>query len=263
MIKQTKVLEIAQAIKNAKEKNQAFLINKYRNDPRAGIQKEIDNALKKKDSKKRLKKDYYDLSRFERSFHQKGVNLIAGVDEAGRGPLAGPLVASAVILPQDCYIEGLKECKQLLADKRELIYEEIIKKAVSYSVFEVSSEEIDNIGLHVANLKALSEAALKLGKKPDFVFSDGFKVDIAIPNLKILKGDTVSVSIAAASVIAKVHRDRLMEQFHKIYPVYGFDNNKGYATKEHREALERFGPSEIHRQTFEPVRLCQEEKLKL
>jgi ribonuclease HII len=260
--KQT-IEEIKEIFLKAKGNKKALLLNKYKNDKRMGVQKEIRNAQKSQKQLISLKKDYIAISNFERGLYKKGFNLIAGVDEAGRGSFAGPLVAAAVILPKNCYIAGLKECKQLLPHQREELYPEIVSNAVDYSVVEVSWTQIDEIGLHQANIMALHKAIVSLKHKPDFLLSDGFNVETSIPNLKIIKGDTVSVSIAAASVIAKVYRDRLMNDYHITFPDYGFDRNKGYGTKEHKEALKKLGPTRIHRKSFDPVRLCLAEKQKL
>lgn len=188
---------------------------------------------------------------FEEKLYKQGFNRIAGVDEAGRGPLAGPIVAAAVILPQCVKIEGLKECKQLLPQRREDLYFQILEKAIDYKVEVYSHEEIDNKGLHNVNLAALKQAALNLKQKPDFVLVDGYKLkEMEISSLKIIKGDLVSASIAAASILAKVHRDRIMQAYDKQFPQYGFASHKGYSTKQHFNALEKHGLCPIHRKSF-------------
>lgn len=255
------VSEIKEKLSSSAGEQLTELLMYYSSDKRSGVQAELERYRKQKDRQKKLQKSYRDLTVLERSFYEKGFESVAGVDEAGRGPLAGPIVAAAVILPIDCYIEGLKDCKQLLPQQRERLYVEIFEKAVSLSVAEVSSFEIDADGLQAANLKVLTQAVMHLDKKPEFVLSDGFKIDCDCPSLRVIKGDSISASIAAASIIAKVHRDRLMEIYHDTFPDYAFNENKGYSTPEHKEIVKRIGPCSIHRLTFEPVRLALEEKL--
>ena len=187
----------------------------------------------------------------EEKLYAQGFKSVAGVDEAGRGPLAGPLAAAAVILPQGIRISGLKECKQLTPRQRETLYLQILDKAISYKVITFNNNRIDAEGLHRINLKALKTAALGLNVRPDFVLVDGYKLDdLSIANLRVIKGDMVSASIAAASVLAKVHRDRIMFAYHRRYPLYGFDKHKGYGSKHHFEMLKKHGPSPIHRLSF-------------
>lgn len=191
------------------------------------------------------------LFAFDKNLYKKGFKSIAGVDESGRGPLAGPLVAAAVMLPKNTRIKGLKECKQLLFKKREILYLEILEKALSYSIKVYDNNFIDAEGLQKINLKALEEVCLNLEIKPDFVLVDGYKIDtLKIANLRVIKGDQVSASIAAASIIAKVHRDHIMNAYHRQYPQYGFDSHKGYGSKQHFAALKKHGPSPIHRKSF-------------
>jgi len=191
------------------------------------------------------------LFSLENNLYRQGFRNIAGVDEAGRGPLAGPLVAAAVILPQGTGISGLKECKQLTPKQREALYLQILDKSISYKVITFNNSRIDTEGLHKVNLKALKAAALELDTQPDFILVDGYKLeDLSIANLRVIKGDMVSASIAAASVLAKVHRDRIMFAYHRQYPLYGFDKHKGYGSKHHLEMLSKHGPSPIHRLSF-------------
>ncbi len=189
---------------------------------------------------------------FEEGLRKKGFNLIAGVDEAGRGALAGPLVAAAVILPVDLRISGLKDSKQLTIAERKNLYQKIIKRAICYSVFYVSPQEIDEIGLQNANIKALSEAVRKLNPFPEYILCDYYSLPFE-NSISIISGDKTSFSIAAASIVAKVERDNLMEELDQKYPLYDFAKNKGYGTTYHLEALRNFGPSPIHRQSFNRV----------
>ncbi|HNR14209.1 MAG TPA: ribonuclease HII [Thermodesulfobacteriota bacterium] len=187
-----------------------------------------------------------------------GFHRIAGVDEAGRGPLAGPVVAAAVILP-DCHsLTGVIDSKQLTARERDLTLEVIIREAVSIGVGIVDQWEIDRINIHRASLKAMKIAVSFLTKPVDYVLVDGlFTLDIPIPQQAVKHGDSLSVSIGAASVVAKVFRDRIMKQYDQVYPVYHFSKNKGYGTTEHREAIQRHGYCALHRKSFAGVAVSQ------
>ncbi len=189
----------------------------------------------------------------ERDLYKKGFEAIAGVDEAGRSSLAGPMVAAAVALNINHNIKGIKDSKKLSPNQRENLFNEVINNSESFSIIQISSFEIDRIGLQKANLFVLEEAVKSLSPKPDFVLCDGFKINTELPNLKVLKGDSVSITIAAASILAKVFRDRLMDGYDAAFPGYKWSKNKGYGTKIHMEALSRLGPSIIHRCTFKPV----------
>ncbi len=178
----------------------------------------------------------------------------AGVDEAGRGPLAGPVVAAAVILPANCSIRGLNDSKKVSERKRKLILEEIKHQAVSYAVGIVEPEEIDRINILRAALLAMEKAVNALGRKPDFLLIDGNqRTSLLIPQETIVKGDSISCSIAAASIVAKVTRDAIMEQYHRTYPEYNFKKHKGYPTKEHLQRIIEHGPCLIHRKSFRGV----------
>ncbi len=235
---------------NLSEAQLQNFLNQLKNDQRSGAQKlllRIERRITRENNEKNRLNKLYEL---EDKLYGQGFELIAGADEAGRGPLAGPLVAASVILPKGARIAGLKECKQLSGAQRELLYEEVIKTAVATNVCAIDNVEIDAGGVHMANLKALSSAAADLPVTPDFILVDGFKIDSQVSNLKLIKGDMVSASIAAASIIAKVFRDRLMKEFHQVYPQYGFDSHKGYGSKTHFLAIEQFGLTPIHRKSF-------------
>ena len=177
--------------------------------------------------------------------------FICGIDEAGRGPLAGPVVAGAVILPSDCEILFLNDSKKLSAAKREELYDEIMEKAVAVGVGMASPARIDEINILQATYEAMRTAVSELGVEPDILLNDAVTIpEITIPQVPIIKGDAKSVSIAAASIIAKVTRDRLMVQYEEVLPGYGFAKHKGYGSKEHIEAIRRLGPTPIHRRTF-------------
>jgi ribonuclease HII len=194
------------------------------------------------------------LSVFEAEAYNAGYTLIAGIDEAGRGPLAGPVVASAVILPKGICIPSIDDSKKLLEKKREQLYDVILKEAVSIGIGIVDEKTIDEINILQASILAMKIAIGQLNIKPDFILSDAVSLpDMNIPQKAIIKGDSKSISIAAASIIAKVTRDRLMCEYHKKYPMYKFISNKGYGTAKHLEMLKRYGPCEIHRRTFKGV----------
>ena len=192
------------------------------------------------------------LSEYEKKCYENGYKYIAGIDEAGRGPLAGPVVAAAVILPKDCLIEGVNDSKKVSEKKREKLYDVIIQNAVAWGVGIMDNNVIDEINILNATRKAMHTAIEELQVKPDYILIDAEKkVDTnGIPYLPIIKGDALSISIAAASIIAKVTRDRMMREYDKIFPMYGFEKHKGYGTKLHREKILELGPCPIHRPSF-------------
>jgi len=188
---------------------------------------------------------------YEKKAYRAGYKFIAGIDEAGRGCLAGPVVAAAVILPKDFKIEGIKDSKALTPPRREFFYQIINKQAIGIGIGIVSNEEIDNINILQATVKAMKLAIKNLPVVPDYLLIDALSLgDVEIPQKSIIKGDNVSLSIASASIIAKVTRDRIMRNFHRILPDYNFASHKGYATKEHIRLIKLHGPSSIHRKSF-------------
>jgi ribonuclease HII len=194
---------------------------------------------------------------YERALRRVGLDPVAGVDEAGRGACAGPLVAAAVILPEGKrgVVPGLADSKLLTARARERCYDEVLRRAEAWSVVVVSSQECDRLGMHVANLEALRRCTALLDVRPSYVLTDGFPVDgLGVPGLAVWKGDRVAACIAAASVIAKVTRDRMMADLHREFPVYDFATHKGYITATHTAALEQHGPCTVHRRRFVNVR---------
>ena len=196
-----------------------------------------------------------DLWAFEKKVIGKGFSVIAGIDEAGRGPLAGPVVAAAVILDRSFRVSKMADSKQLTPKRRNEVYDIIYRKAVSVGIGIIDPCEIDRINIFQAALAAMAVAVKNLNPRPLYLLIDGkFPIYCDLPQEAIVKGDTLSISIAAASVVAKVTRDRLMEQYHDLYPQYGFDCHKGYATAAHRRAIRDFGPCPIHRYTFRGVR---------
>ena len=191
----------------------------------------------------------YELFAYEREY--AAYQAICGIDEVGRGPLAGPVVASAVILPKDCDILYINDSKKLSEKKREMLYDEIMEKAVAVGIGIVGPERIDEINILQATYEAMREAISKLDVKPDLLLNDAVKIPgVDIPQVSIIKGDAKSASIGAASIIAKVTRDRMMVEYDSIFPEYGFAANKGYGTAIHIAALKELGPTPIHRRSF-------------
>ena len=192
-----------------------------------------------------------ELSKYEKEYYSKGYKLICGIDEAGRGPLAGPVVAGAVILPEGCLIEGVNDSKKLSEKKREKLYDEITDNALAWAVGIVDNNVIDEINILEATRRAMKMAIDGLKIKPDYILIDAEKkVDTGgVPYLPIIKGDALSISIASASIIAKVTRDRMMYEYDKIFPVYDFAKHKGYGTKAHIDAIKANGLCMIHRKT--------------
>ena len=199
-----------------------------------------------------------DFSR-ERALRARGIFLVAGVDEAGRGPLAGPVVAAAVILPDDCAIEGLNDSKKLTAKKREHFHAMLTVRAdIHWGIGQADVAEIDRLNILRATHLAMARAVAALPRKPDHALVDGLPVrGLPVPHTALVGGDTLSLSIAAASIIAKVTRDRLMTALDAEYPQYGFARHKGYGVREHLEALRSHGPSPVHRRSFQPVAQAQ------
>ena len=187
---------------------------------------------------------------FERELLLSGARLIGGMDEAGRGPLAGPVVAAAVVMPLDDIIEGVDDSKKLSEKKRERLFDEIIAKAIAYKIVAVDEKVIDEINILNATKRAMTECVNGLSVRPDIVLVDAVKLSLEVPTKAIIKGDALSYSIGAASILAKVYRDRLMREYDSLYPWYGFEQNKGYGTKDHIDAIKTVGPCPIHRRTF-------------
>ncbi len=191
---------------------------------------------------------------YERELREKGINLIAGVDEVGRGPLVGPVVTACVILPEKFDLEGLTDSKKLSEKKREILYKEIEEQALGIGIGIVDNEEIDKINILNATKKAMKMAINNCNVRPEHVLIDAVKLDIDIPTTSIIKGDLKSITISAASVIAKVTRDHMLYELDKKYPMYDFKHNKGYPTKKHIEAIMEYGIIKEHRKSFSPVK---------
>jgi len=228
------------------------------NDQRSGVQKAIEK--RKRAIQAELDEDFRleQMLRYEKELYKAGYQTIAGIDEVGRGPLAGPVVAAAVILPPECKIKGLNDSKKIPKKKHQEIYQAVLDKALAVGVGLMNNEIIDQVNIYEATKLAMKEALSKLSLKPDYLLIDAMKLDIDIPQESIIKGDANSLSIAAASIVAKVTRDKLMADYDKEYPGYDFAQNAGYGTKSHLQGLERHGVTPIHRKTFEPVKsMCE------
>ena len=187
---------------------------------------------------------------YEITAHEKGYKVVCGIDEAGRGPLAGPVVTACVIMPYDEMIDGVFDSKRVSAKKREKLYDLILEKAIAYSITLETEKTIDEINILQATKKSMVNSYNGLNVKPDVLLVDAVKLDVDCQTIPIIKGDSTSYAIACASIIAKVYRDRLMDQYHEQYPMYDFINNKGYGTKKHIDALKTYGKCPIHRQSF-------------
>ena len=243
------IAEIKAEFENAQEAEWASLYEKYSTDKRSGVQNIILKFQKEEQSLQKERERLIEMRKYEDQYED--CKFICGIDEAGRGPLAGPVVAGAVILPSDCEILFLNDSKKLSAAKREELYDEIMEKAVAVGVGMASPARIDEINILQATYEAMRTAVSELGVEPDILLNDAVTIpEITIPQVPIIKGDAKSGSIAAASIIAKVTRDRLMVQYEEVLPGYGFAKHKGYGSKEHIEAIRRLGPTPIHRRTF-------------
>lgn len=225
------------------------LISAYEADERSGVQSLIAAANKKLEALEKEKQRTDSLKKFEKEYAAFG--YLCGIDEVGRGPLAGPVVAGAIILPKDCDILYLNDSKQLSEKKREELYDVIMEKAVSVGLGFSSPERIDEINILQATYEAMQEAVSKLSVQPDVLLNDAVTIPgLPMKQVPIIKGDAKSVSIAAASIVAKVTRDRMMVEYDTVFPEYGFASNKGYGAAAHIEALKKYGPCPIHRRSF-------------
>lgn len=241
--------EIKALLQAADLKGLPAFINIYKEDERAGVVSLVEKAKKQLSAYEKEVARTEKMKTFEKEY--ASYSYICGIDEVGRGPLAGPVVAGAVILPKDCGILYLNDSKQLSEKKREELYDVIMEKAVSTGLGFVSPERIDEINILQATYEAMREAIAKLSPTPDLLLNDAVTIPkVAIRQVPIIKGDAKSISIAAASIIAKVTRDRLMVQYDSVFPEYGFASNKGYGAAAHIEALRKYGPSPIHRRSF-------------
>lgn len=200
-----------------------------------------------------MKKEVIDNYVFEKKLHEEGYKYIAGIDEVGRGPLAGPVCATAIIMPSDCYIEGVTDSKKISMKKRKELNDIILEKKIAVSTIFIDEKVIDEVNIYEATKLAMYQAIKELEIKPEYVLIDAMPLDLDIPHESIIKGDELSFTIACASIVAKVSRDEFMDELDKLYPEYGFKQNKGYPTKVHRDALMKYGVTPVHRKTYGPV----------
>lgn len=248
-MEERKIGQIKEELKAATEAMLPSFIMAYESDERSGVRKLVEQAKKRLQKLEEEHKRIWKLQEYERKYGQ--YTYICGIDEVGRGPLAGPVVAGAVILPKDCDILYINDSKKLTAAKREELYDEIMDKAVATGIGMVSPQRIDEINILQATYEAMREAISKLNPSPDILLNDAVTIpEVTIPQVPIIKGDAKSISIGAASIIAKVTRDRLMVEYDQILPEYGFASNKGYGSAEHIAALKKYGASPIHRKSF-------------
>ena len=224
-------------------------LEQYRDDPRTGVQALVKRAEKAIAALEQEKQRVWQMQAFEREYRPCGV--ICGIDEAGRGPLAGPVVAAAVCLPEDCELLYVNDSKKLTEKKREELFDQIKETAVSYGIGIVGPDVIDDINILQADYEAMRIAVSQLNPQPEVLLNDAVRIPgLPMKQVPIIRGDAKSLSIAAASILAKVTRDRMMAEYDKIYPEYGFAGNKGYGSAAHIEALKTYGPCPIHRRSF-------------
>lgn len=241
--------EVKAQLQAACENELPAFVARYEGDARSGVQKCVETARKRMESLEKERKRTEKLWEYERSYDSYA--YICGIDEVGRGPLAGPVVAGAVILPKDCDLLYINDSKQLSEKKREELYTAIMEKAVCCAVGYASPQRIDEINILQATYEAMREAIGKLTPQPDLLLNDAVTIpQVSIRQIPIIKGDAKSISIGAASIIAKVTRDRLMKEYDQVFPGYDFAGNKGYGCAAHIEALKKYGPTPIHRKSF-------------
>ncbi|MBD5550686.1 MAG: ribonuclease HII [Lachnospiraceae bacterium] len=244
-----KIAEIKQNLSACEMEKLPQLISRYEKDTRNGTQAAVSAAKKRMAAYEKELQRTETMKRYEKEYH--AYSYICGIDEVGRGPLAGPVVAGAVILPKDCSLLYLNDSKKLSEKKREELYDKIMETALAVGIGYNTPARIDEINILQATYEAMREAVGKLSQKPDLLLNDAVTIPgIEIKQVPIIKGDAKSISIAAASIVAKVTRDRLMVKYDGIYPEYGFASNKGYGSAMHIEAIKKYGPTPIHRKSF-------------
>jgi ribonuclease HII len=232
------------------------LIASLEKDERAGVRRLLEKWQKQQQKEQELLEKFKEMTRFEQKLRSQGYKSIAGIDEVGRGPLAGPVVAAAVILPEDFYLPGVDDSKKLNEQKREELFEKIQQEAEAIGIGVIEATEIDEINILEASKKAMLQAIVEIQSAPDYLLVDAVRLDTPYPSESLIKGDARSISIAAASIVAKVTRDRMMKKLDGVYPQYGFASNMGYGTAAHLDALKKYGATPIHRMSFAPVKLA-------
>ncbi|MBS4177140.1 ribonuclease HII [Lederbergia citrea] len=252
-MKTASVKEIKRILMNVKDEHDP-LIAELATDTRKGVIELLDKWRRARLQEKQDWHNYQSMTQFEQEARIQGYQYIAGIDEAGRGPLAGPVVSAAVILHENSYFQGLNDSKKINEQKRKELYRRIMDEAIAVGIGIISAEEIDRLNIYEATKKSMREAIQNLSTQPDYLLIDAVNLKSIYPENPIIKGDARSVSIAAASIIAKVTRDQIMKEYHHKYPDYGFNVHMGYGTKIHLEAIKTFGPCSIHRKTFAPLK---------
>ncbi len=246
------IREIAERFANVTDVSDPLFVQ-FDGDHRIGVQKIIKKTLKRLKEENERQHEFFNRFKYEKELWHKGIKYVAGVDEVGRGPLAGPVVAGAAILPSDFDLVDVNDSKQLSDEKRRELVPLIQKEAIAYSCVPISSQIIDEINIYEATRVAMKKAVYKLDPQPGHIIVDAMTIANDIPQTRLIKGDAKSISVAAASILAKVFRDNLMDEYAVQYPRYGFEHNAGYGTKQHLLALAKYGPTPIHRKTFSPV----------
>ncbi|MGG5252967.1 ribonuclease HII [Neobacillus sp. SM06] len=247
------IAQVEKELTAIKDPNHSFFAE-IEKDERKGVQLLVTRWKKEWQKQQHLQAKFIEMKRYETKCRAEGFRSIAGVDEVGRGPLAGPVVAAAVILPENFSLPGIDDSKKLFEQKREEYAAIIRKQAEAVSVSFIEPAVIDAINIYQATKKAMASAIASLATQPDFLLIDAMKLDTPYPSESIVKGDAKSISIAAASIIAKVARDHYMKQLSRQYPEYGFEQNMGYGTKEHLQAINLFGITPEHRKSFAPIK---------
>lgn len=247
------IKEVKERLATIDELDHPFL-KELEKDARAGVQSAINK--RKRELQKQVEEDLRleKMLTYEKELYAQGIQLIAGVDEVGRGPLAGPVVAAAVILPENCKIPSLNDSKKIPKSKHQAIYQAVLDQALSIGIGVKDNRVIDQVNIYEATKLAMLEAIHELEPQPQYLLIDAMKLDFPIPQTSIIKGDANSLSIAAASIVAKVTRDQMMVEYDQEYPGYDFDQNAGYGTTKHLEGLEKHGVTPIHRRSFEPIK---------
>lgn len=252
-MKTESIQEIKQYLATIDQREDERLL-RWSNDSRQGVQQALKQWERRMQKQEQTLVLFEEMQYFEKQARNNGYQLIAGIDEVGRGPLAGPVVAAAVILPATCQLLGVNDSKKLSASRREELFQQIQEQALAVGVGIVDHTVIDEVNIYQATKLAMGNAVSDLALAPDYLLIDAMKLDNSLPQESLIKGDARSISIAAASIVAKVTRDRLMADYADVYPGYGFEKNAGYGTKEHLAAIKAQGICMIHRQTFAPIK---------
>ncbi|WP_277630187.1 ribonuclease HII [Atopococcus tabaci] len=245
----SEIKELLKTITDEKDERLALIAQ----DERLGVQKALMSWKKARQKIKEAEEERDRMLVYEKALWEREFHYVAGIDEVGRGPLAGPVVTASVVLPPDVSLVGIRDSKKLSVSKREKFYEEIMDAAVSVGIGVVDAAQIDELNILQATKAAMKKSIEQLTVQPDYLLVDALELPLPIPQTSIIKGDATSLSIAAASIIAKVTRDRMMTEYDELYPGYGFSKNAGYGTQEHLNGLKNQGPSPIHRYSFSPV----------